>query len=448
MDKILHLRNDKEVLIRSIKKNERIKIAEKFSNQTENSRITKVFYQTIKQFLELEDKQCELRLIDLIKQNFGTAQIDSSEQGLQDAFKMFRVTNAIDDIFYGILTSINRDYANLGVLKLDHKGLRQLFKHKKLIEKNDVKELFSGFSEWPDESSRCIYKEYVFVKSHVKNKKSKPSQSDKHLRVLTRKAFDEKVIDLATFNKLEYLRTKSTVNERNFWLEDYFKIIFNAKNKMRPIKATYDVKNLEDESDYSNERIKRFSRITRRKLLYNKYNETQIILLSQVLQKASRRMGVDPDTESMAPIITQEFHILNESGTRETYVEKTELDPQSQYNLARRLLRKDMTELQMMETFIGLKITHEDVVMAAFETGYITFEDIEFVVKYDDLWNPHKSDFEKIVGFVGTIAGVSSIFLPPPWNITASIAIGIIEGLVLSTRKNGAENDNPSTFIE
>jgi hypothetical protein len=86
--------------------------------------------------------------------------------------------------------------------------------------------------------------------------------------------------------------------------------------------------------------------------------------------------------------------------------------------------------------------------MAALETGYISLEDIEYVVKYDDLWNPHKSDFEKIVGFVGTVAGVSTIFLPPPWNITASIAVGIIEGLVLSKNKNGARNDNPSTFIE
>jgi hypothetical protein len=266
--------------------------------------------------------------------------------------------------------------------------------------------------------------------------------------MLSDKALKEKVIDLATFNKLEYLRTKSTVNKRNYWLADYFKIIFNAKNKMRPIKATYAVKNIEDESDYSSERIKRFSKLTRRKLLYKKYDETQIILLSQVLQKASRRMGVDPDTQSSAPVISQEFQILNELGTRDTYVERIELDPQSQYNLARRLLRKDMTELQMMEIFIGLKITHEDVVMAALETGYISLEDIEYVVKYDDLWNPHKSSFEKIVGFVGTIAGVSTIFLPPPWNITASIAVGIIEGLVLSKNKNGAENDNPSTFIE
>jgi hypothetical protein len=238
------------------------------------------------------------------------------------------------------------------------------------------------------------------------------------------------------------------VTKRNYWLKDYFKVIFNAKNKMRPLKANYVVKNIEDEEGYSTERIRRFSRMTRRQLLYKKYDETQIILLAQVLQKASRRMGVDPDTESGKPVITQEFHTLNDAGTRDTYVERIELDPQSQYNLARRLLRKDMTDLQMMDTFIGLKVTYEDLVMAAFETGYITFEDLEFVVKYDDLWNPNKSSFERIIGFTFSVAGVSSIFLPPPWNITATIALGVIGGLILNTKRDGAENDNPATFIE
>lgn len=448
MEKISNLRNDKEVLIRSIKKSERLKIVEKFPSTIENAETTNVFYLTLKEFLEREDKQCELKLIELIKKNFKAAKLDTSEEGLQDLFKMFRITHAIDDIFYDILTSLNKDYASLAELKLDRKRLRTSFKHKKLIKKNNVKELFSGFTEWPDESSRCVYQEYIYIKSHIFNKNEKPSQRDKHLKILTKKALDEKVIDIETFNKLEFLRTKSTVNARNYWLGDYFKVIFNAKNKMRPANATYVVKNLEDESDYSTERVKRFSRITRRKLLYKKYDETQIILLAQILQKASRRMGADPDTISSPPRITQEFSILNDQGERETYVEQIELDPQSQYNLARRLLRKDMTDLQMMEVFVGKQITHEDIVMAAFETGYITLEDIEYVVKYDDLWNPNKTDFEKIVGFVGTIAGVSTIFLPPPWNITISIAIGVIEGLILGTQKNGAENDNPSTFIE
>ena len=448
METIYKLKNDKEVIIRSIKKSERTRVTEKFPSKIENDRITNVFYSTIKQFIDTEDQLCELRLIDLLKTNFEKARIDHTEEGMQDIFIMLRLTHAIDDILYDILTGVNKDFNEIGILKLNKKLRRISFKHKKLLNSNDLGELFSGFKVWPDESSRCSYNEFIYVKNAILNKDKKLSDKKSQFKVLIEKAYKANVFDLATFNKLEYLRKKSFIMERNYWLKDYFKVIFNAKNKMRPIKATYVVKNIEDEDGFTTDRIRRFSRMTRRQLLYKKYDETQIILLAQTLQKASRRMGVDPDTESGRPVITQEFRTLTESGERETYVEKIELDPQSQYNLARRLLRKDMTELQMMEAFVGLKITYEDLVMASFETGYITFEDLEFVVKYDDLWNPNKTDFERIIGFTFNIAGVSSIFLPPPWNISATIALGVIEGLILNTRRNGAENDNPATFIE
>jgi hypothetical protein len=160
-------------------------------------------------------------------------------------------------------------------------------------------------------------------------------------------------------------------------------------------------------------------------------------------------MGVDPDTKSGRPVISQEFDITKANGEHENYVERIELDPQSQYNLARRLMRKDMTELQMMSSFQKITITHEDVVMAALETGYISLEDIEFVIKYDDLWNPHKSTFEKVMGFVFTVGRYSTFFLPPPYNVVASIAMGIAEGIVDNTYFNkGSDHDNPATFIE
>lgn len=448
METILKIRNDKEVLISTIKKQERKKIKEKFNDPAKNEEISKLFYESLQSFLSREDQQCELRLIEVIKKKFEAAQIDNSEENLQDIFKMLRVTNAIDDILYGILTGINKDFSELGVLKLTKKPHRLSLKREKLLTNNNLKELFSGFTEWPDESSRCSYQEFVFVKNQVRNKDNRISKKKSEFKYLIYRAYKENIIDLATFRKMEYLRSESFLKDRNYWLQDYLRVIFNAKNKMRPIKATYVVRNLEEEDDFSSERIRRFSRMTRRQLLYKKYNETQIILLAQILQKSSKRMGTDPDTISSVPFITQEFQTLNENGERETYVEKIELDTQSQYNLARRLLRKDMTELQMMDVFVGMRITFEDVVMAAYETGYITAEDIEYVVKYDDLWNPSISNFERIVGFVGTVARMGAIFVPAPWNVPTSIALGIAEGLILNTRRNGAENDNPATFIE
>jgi hypothetical protein len=103
----------------------------------------------------------------------------------------------------------------------------------------------------------------------------------------------------------------------------------------------------------------------------------------------------------------------------------------------------------MMDNFTGLKITFDDVVMAAYETGYISIDDINYVVKYDDLWNPQMSKYQKYKGFIVRVAGYSTFFLPPPWNIIATIAIGVTDSVIDNRYfQDGAENDNAATFIE
>jgi hypothetical protein len=217
---------------------------------------------------------------------------------------------------------------------------------------------------------------------------------------------------------------------------------------MIPFKRAYKVINLEDENSFSTERLKRFSKLTRRKLLFQKYDENQIILLAQVMKKASQRMGVDPDTKTLTPYLMMEYSIEGESGETENLVEKIELDTQSQFNLARRLMRKDLLALQMMKSFQKLKITYEDLVMASLETGYISLDDIAYVVKYDDLWNPSMSKSERMVNMSFRIAGYSTFLLPPPFNVVAALGLSIVEGIVESKNINGASNDNANTFIE
>lgn len=56
--------------------------------------------------------------------------------------------------------------------------------------------------------------------------------------------------------------------------------------------------------------------------------------------------------------------------------------------------------------------------------------------------------FEKITDFIFKVAGYSSFFLPAPWNVTTSIALGIVENVIDNRNKDGADNDNPATFIE
>jgi len=449
MEDVLKIKNDKETQINTIKSKEIKDIVELYS-ENQVDKITTLFYETILDFLNAEHNKCELNLIETIITQFKAKKIKHDKVDLINHFKILRINHAIDDLLLEILVTTTEDYFKIKEIDLENKSFGIIRKHSKLLENNDLQELYSNFTSFPDEINQCFYQEFTFIKNRIKNKNNQISKKPlKIMEVLNKKALKAEIIDLATYNKLNYLTQKSSLAKRYVWLKDYFTVIFNAKNQMVPISKQYQVVKIEDESKYPSKIIHRRSKLTQRKLLYRKFNETQIIMLAQVLQKASRRMGVDQDTITSAPVITQEFSVLQPNGERETYVEQIEIDPQSQYNLARRLLRKDIIELQMMDNFVGLTITFDDVVMAAYETGYISIDDINYVVQYDDLWNPQMSKYQKYKGFVVRVAGYSTFFLPPPWNIIATIAIGVTDSVIDNRYfNNGADNDNAATFIE
>lgn len=447
MAEIKTLKNDKEVLISSFSKNEQDRILEKFKDDNKREALINTFYKSVYQFLNNNDENCETSFIQRLTDDLEKTSYARTQEEYLDIFKMLRVSSSIDDIFYDILQDLLKDHYAQKEIKLNEKPFT--FKdYSKEYKKEDLEFYFNKFKTYPDEITTCSYKEFIRLKESVSTDKDSSSKKYKKTKSAALSAYAQGVITLSTYNKIQFLIEKSTIKDRQVWLSDYFKIIFSAKNKMIPFKRTYNVINLEDENVYSSEKIKRFSTLTRRKILFQKYDESQIILLSQVMKKASQRMGVDPDTKSGIPYLMQEFEITNADGQVENYVERIDLDTQSQFNLARRLLRKDIVALQMMKTFHGVEITYSDLVLASLETGYISLDDIEYVVKYDDLWNPQISKTDRMVNMAFRIAGYGTFFLPPPWNITAGLALTIIEGIVDSKKVDGASNDNPNTFIE
>ena len=448
-EQVALLRNDKEPMVKVFSKKERLNLLNKYQDKEQVKLLTRLLYLTIQEASGDEKQVCELRIVDDFKAKLAANKLASDQRGMLEYLKVIRSNDGIDDILYLILEASIKDHFNLLNLNVT-KNVKLSKTNPALLENNDnLSELFGNFDVWPDDRNNCTYQEFYFIKTNTYDAKGKKTKSNKDVRNIIREAYAQKLISLESYHKMVYLLDDAKLEKRDLWLNLYLKIAITAKNTMTPNKVAYTVKNIEDENDFSQERIKRFSKVTRRRLLYRKYDETQIILLAQVLQKASRRMGADPDTKASRPVITQEFWVDHGEGEQENYVEQIELDPQSQFNLARRRMRKDMTELQMMDVFNRITITHEDIVMAALETGYITLDDISYVVKYDDLWNPEISKFERISGFIFRVAGYSTFFLPPPWNITTSIALGVIEGIVDSKNpNNGASNDNPGTFIE
>lgn len=445
------LKNDKEVVSIFIKKHEKENLQKKYANLEFNTKLQTIFHSSLLSFLN-NNNQCELDLIRRFDYNLSLEKIATSEELRHEYFKVLRINNIIDDIFYDLLVGSNQDFTALneldqkyGTLKKE-KRIPMVSDHADLLEKNDVKRIFDGFEPWPDDNTSCTYQQFRYTKNRITNLKEK-SKKD-HFKLLTKIAYKEKVISYATLEKLNYLNENGSFLKRDNSLSGYFDIIFKAKNSLVPKNYVPYTGNIDKLNQFSTEKVRRFSNLTRRIVLFRKYSETQIIMLAKVLQESSRRMGVDPDVTASAPYINQEFTKINDNGEPETYVIRTEIDPQSQYNLARRLMRRDILNLQTMEIFKRTKITYEDVVMAGLETGYISLDDIAFVVQYDDLWNPYKTRYDKISGFVFKFVGYATFFLPPPWNVFTSLAIGIVGGVIDKRRTSGAQNDNPATFIE
>lgn len=443
------LRNDKEVRINAFAADEARALRLSDYDGNKSKALNRIFLLTLQTWMDDDGKGCELDLIPRLQSAFKDARFNYGEEDLKKHFKLLRSRQYIDDIFLTQMLAIIEDYFALRKVDIkDKPGTSG--KEEDLLAHNDLKELFTDFRRWPDEYKVCSYKAYYELRSKIRGEDGKLDKDGDELMTLAKKAYNSGLMTLTSYRRLEFLHEDSNIDERKIWLNDYLNIIFKAKNKLKPVTYDYELINIGKENGYSQEHYKRWTKIGRRQRLYEKYNETQILMLAQVLQKASRRMGVDPDVVTHAPVITQEFEITKEAGAEpENYIERLELDVQSQYNLARRRMRKDILELQMMDTFNKITITYEDVVMAGFETGYVSFEQIDFVLKYDDLWNKKKSFAEKMVNFSFTVAGFSTFFLPTPFNVIGSITLGIADGIIENKFfSEGKDNDNANTFIE
>lgn len=455
------LKNDKEAIIQTISKHEKKQLLSKYKDQNFINSLSSFFTKSLFEHLNANDNQCEINLIKRFENKLAQNKIETEDGIIYEYLNLLRVHQQIDDIFLDLLRGITQDYYEFNAIdkyKAKDKKIAILFPAKKALEANNLENLFKNFKIFPDDSTKCTYKEFFDLKNAIvkvkkiknegeENEKVRISKKD-HFSFLAKKAFNQNLITYTTYKKLIYLNNDSNIEERDLSLTNYFDIIFKAKNILRPKNSKSTIVDINKEDTFAAEKVKRFSDLTRRRVLFRKYDQTQIIALAQILQKSARRMNADPDVEAKRPVISQEFIIKGDNGQAEHYTETIELDPQSQYNLARRLLRKDMMELQKDALFAKSKITYEDVVMAALETGYTSLEEVEYVVTYDDLWNPNLTKFERVSGLIFKIAGYTTFFLPPPYNVVASIGLTVVSGIVDNLHKNGANNDNPATFIE
>lgn len=170
---VLKVRNDKEVMITAFNKKERDRIVEKYQDKDLRDKISNVFYDTLLNFLNERENQCELRFVEDLRDAFNKSGLPNDEKSIIDHLMMLRVYNGIDDIFFKILKDDIQDFHGLKKINLGKKPNKLILKHEKLLANNDIKDLYSNFDQFPDEIDQCSYQEFIFIRNKIKNKENK-----------------------------------------------------------------------------------------------------------------------------------------------------------------------------------------------------------------------------------------------------------------------------------
>jgi hypothetical protein len=207
------------------------------------------------------------------------------------------------------------------------------------------------------------------------------------------------------------------LSQKGEGLNRYFRMIQTVKNRsvLNPASVSESGPNLFS-SEYKNKR----HRLTHRVDLYTRFTSTQILLLSDVLKHLMIRLEA-----TRAKLV---FTYPNSE-------DAIDLSPMGQYYFARKLLLKEMQDLNRSTLFQGVQFGFEEVIAAALETGLVNGRMLSEVLRIDDLWNPFIAPWEKVTSLALRVSGSATVFLPPPFNVVSSLAILVIEGMIQSRHR-------------
>lgn len=433
------LQNNKEPFSRILDKEDIKDLVEAYPLSSVDA-INEILKQSINEVMS-NPRQCDLGLIDSVVTKLSIAGYPVEEKDLKEYIYSLRAHNLIDDILTSLLVDLNELHYDIQNKSHKVKGYKL---SGPLYDANDLSNLYGDLKELPNEKDLCLLGAWYGIINNYKTTNDK--RKDKYIRALNYFALEENYIDRNTYNVLETLR-ESDILERKIFLSGYLNKTFFAKDLLVPFNARrYDI-SVEDRDDYVMKKIGWFNNTSKREYLYNKYSDEQLIVLTNVLKKASIRMGADPDYESDIPVISQDIFYTDETGETtqftDNYVLASALD---QYEYAVRRMRMEIYNLQMFKAFSNVKVEFEDIVLAALETGYITHEEVGLALKYDDLWNREKSKLAKALGLVMRVGGMAVFYLPPPYNVIGAIGVTLINAKVIN-KPRGENNDNPTSIF-
>lgn len=419
--------NNKEAFSREITKDEikeNARWVARHPLKEELVTVSKAVLQSTFNEMERIDTGCELGLVNRLEADASKSNAIFSAEDMPDFIRYLRLSNLIDDVLYKMMKeaiSINQEFADKARMTV---SLRPFNLNTSQNAGIDLKKLYAPVKVWPDEIQRCSFDVYWNMVSGLKWKNDVDLQNQ--MTKLNWMAYKEGLINRENYNRLEILKARK-VFQWPVYFNRYADIMNNAKDKMTKTRETTT------NNDFTVEYVSKRDKITQRGNLYHTYTSTQIILMTQILERTAKRM------DARFATLNWEFT----DGEREIYV----LSPMEQYRAAIRMLRKDIAEVMRSETFRNTGIKFEHIVAAAFETGYIKSDELALVIKFEEFWNPKTPKWKAYANFAFSLAGSASLFLPPPWNIVGAIAIVLTQSAVLNNGKTPDPDDNSNVII-
>ncbi len=345
---------------------------------------------------------CDLGLNDLLQKNAKEAKIILNNEDLPSFIGYLRSENLIDDLFYKILKDSNVISLKVST-SLNESASRPMNLYNSQNEGVDVKKLYEDFKTFPDEISNCSIGLYFKISASISAKNS--NDRSRQLKRLNYLALDQNAIGLDTYNKLEILRQEEAL-EWSLYIKRYLDVLENSKDKM-----SMGIVSPVSTNAFSSKYASRKEKLTKRGRLYQNYDSTQVIMLAQLIEKAAKRR------DAFSAILT--FQYTEGSTESDNYV----LSPMEKYRASVKMLRNEMGALMRSDNFKGVQIDYEDLISAAYETGLIRAEELDYVLEFEDMWNPKTPKWKAYVNFAFSLAGTAAFYLPPPYSFIGAIAL-------------------------
>lgn len=369
---------------------------------------------------------CDLNFPVVFKRELETSGLTKNESDYNQFLIYLRASNLIDDIFYKIIKDSTK------IVRIIERTTGQyssapmnLYTRKN--EDVDIEKLYQSFKAAPNETESCTLGELqrIYRSLNAKNK----GDRDRQMKRLNFIAYYEEMISLETFNKLEILRDEKAL-EWPINMITYLNTILKAKDKMATVIETEATNKFT--TTYASRRLK----LTQRDRLYALYSPTQMILLAEIIQRTAKRLD--------ARRVDLNFQLTDDpEGERDIYV----LSPMEKYRISINMLKKEMAEAMRSENFAGIPIEYEDLVSAAYETGYIKSDELDPIIKFEEIWNPKEKKWKTYANFAFSLVGTASFYLPPPWNIIGAIGLVVLQSKTINKKKEADPDDSWNSII-